>query len=63
MNLQDKKLDHQIREALKSAAKMKRLSVVSAVTGIGETRLREIMKSTSDLSVMDRAMLGIHLAP
>jgi len=60
--MSDKKKDDAIRAALKNAAKIKRLGVVAAVTGISETKLREIMRSEEPLSVMDRSALIIHLA-
>lgn len=63
MNLQDKKIDDKVRAAIRSADAKGQLSVVAAVTGIsgGVDQLRQIMNSTDELSVMDRAMLGIHL--
>jgi hypothetical protein len=56
-------VDATIREALKSADRKGKLSVVAAVTGIagGQAALKKIMKSVEPLSIMDRAMLGMHL--
>lgn len=56
-------VDAVIREALKSANRKGKLSVVAAVTGIagGEASLKKIMKGTGPLSIMDRGMLGMHL--
>jgi len=64
MDLTDSKQDERIRAALRSADIKGRLSVVAAVTGIagGEKELRRIMNSTTELAIMDRAMLAIHLA-
>lgn len=64
MNITDSKTDDLIRAALRDADKKGRLSVVAAVSGIagGEKTLRKIMNSTSELSIMDRGMLGIHLS-
>lgn len=64
MNLNDRKQDERIRSALRRADNKGQLSVVAAVTGIagGEKELRRIMDGTSELSIMDRGMLAIHLA-
>lgn len=67
MNIDDitnPKLDDRIRNALKDADSKGKLGVVAAVTGIagGTTELRKIMNSTGELHVMDRGMLGMHLA-
>ena len=64
MNVTDAKQDERIRAALRNADKKGRLQVVAAVTGIagGVQELRRIMNSTGELSIMDRGMLGIHLA-
>lgn len=63
MNLTDPKQDARIRRALKAADNKGQLQVVAAVTGIsgGVSELRKIMNSTTELSVMDRGMLAIHL--
>lgn len=63
MDIFDKSTDDKIRVALRSAESRERLSVVAAVTGIsgGESKLREIMSGTGELSIMDRSMLYIHL--
>lgn len=63
MNITDPKQDDQIRAALRRADERGQLQVVAAVTGIagGEKALRNIMKSTEPLSIMDRGMLAIHL--
>ena len=64
MNVTDAKQDERIRAALRNADKKGQLQVVAAVTGIagGVQELRRIMNSTGELSIMDRGMLGIHLA-
>jgi len=64
MDLTDSKQDERIRAALRSADSKGRLGVVAAVTGIagGEKELRRIMNSTTELAIMDRGMLAIHLA-
>lgn len=64
MNITDTKIDDAIRKALKDADSKGKLDVVSAVTGIagGTNELRKTMNSTGDLSIMDRGMLGLHLA-
>lgn len=64
MEITDSKVDEKIRAALRDANKKGRLGVVAAVTGIagGEKALRKIMNSTSELSILDRGMLGIHLS-
>jgi len=63
MNLTDSKQDERIRQALRSADSKGRLGVVAAVAGIagGESELRRIMNSTTELALMDRAMLAMHL--
>lgn len=63
MDFLDKSMDDKIRAALRSADTKGKLNVVAAVVGIagGENELRRIMKSTGELSIMDRGMLGIHL--
>jgi len=64
MSVTDAKQDERIRAALRNADKKGQLQVVAAVTGIagGVNELRRIMNSTDALSIMDRGMLGIHLA-
>lgn len=61
---EDAETDTRIRAALRNANNKGELSTVAAVTGIagGEGELRKIMNSTDPLHVMDRGMLGIHLA-
>lgn len=61
--LLSKKTDVMIRKALQDADQKGKLSVVAAVVGIvgGEDRLREIMNSEDDLSIMDRGMIVLHL--
>ena len=63
MNVLDDKQDDRIREALKRADSAGQLAVVAAVTGIpgGVNELRKIMNSRDALSIMDRAMLAVHL--
>jgi hypothetical protein len=63
MDFLDKSMDDKIRAALRSADAKGKLTVVAAVTGIagGEKELRRIMKSTGELPIMDRVMLGMHL--
>jgi hypothetical protein len=64
MDLADKRMDVRIRTALRSADAKGQLAVVAAVTGIagGEKELRKLMSSSDELSIMDRGMLGLHLA-
>lgn len=61
--LLNKETDVKIREALRSADRKGKLSVVAAVIGIagGEKELRKIMNSKDELHIMDRGMIGIHL--
>jgi hypothetical protein len=61
--MKGEQVDAAIREALKSADRKGKLSVVAAVTGIagGQATLKKIMKGSEPLSIMDRAMLGVHL--
>lgn len=63
LDLHDPKTDDMIRSALRDADSKGKLGVVAAVTGLagGEKELRKIMNSTSELSIMDRGMLGLHL--
>jgi hypothetical protein len=63
MNLTDSKQDERIRQALRNADSKGRLSVVAAISGIagGEAELRRIMNGTTELAIMDRAMLAMHL--
>ena len=64
MKLLDESTDEKIRTALRKADKEGKLGVVAAVVGIagGESELRKIMNSTGPLHIMDRGMLGMHLA-
>lgn len=62
MSLLDESTDARIRAALQDADKKGKLSVVAAVVGIGEKELRKIMNSTGPLHIMDRGVLGMHLA-
>lgn len=64
MDVLDPKMDNVIRAALLKADREGKLDVVAAVTGIagGVGELRKIMNSTGYLPIMDRGMLGIHLA-
>lgn len=61
--LLNKETDVKIREALRSADRKGKLSVVAAVIGIagGEKELRKIMNSKDGLHIMDRGMIGMHL--
>lgn len=64
MNLLDESTDDAIRAALRDADRKGKLDVVAAVTGIagGVSELRKIMDSSGPLHIMDRGMLGMHLA-
>ena len=64
MNTLDPKMDTVIRAALLNAERRGELETVAAVTGIagGAEELRKIMNSTGELHIMDRGMLGMHLA-
>lgn len=64
MDALDPKMDTVIRAALLKADREGKLGVVAAVTGIagGVDELRKIMNSTGELCLMDRGMLGMHLA-
>lgn len=64
MDTLDPKMDNVIRAALLKADQKGKLEEVAAVVGIagGEETLREIMNSTGELSILDRGMLGMHLA-
>lgn len=54
-------IDSRIRTALINAENKGKLSVVSAVTGVHIEVLKKILTSKEPLSLMDRAMLGVHL--
>lgn len=54
-------LEQDIRAALKHADDQGKLSVVSAVTGLPEEQLREIIDIESEMNIIDRYMLAIHL--
>ncbi len=64
MSVLDESADSRIRAALLDADKKGKLGIVAAVTGIagGVKELRRLMNTTEPLSVMDRGMLGMHLA-
>ena len=59
----DPQIDDDIRAALRNADAQGGLGVIAAVVGIagGVQELRKIMRSTGELSIMDRGMLGMHL--
>lgn len=59
----DPAIDERIRIALKDADAKDKLGIVAAVSSIagGEERLRQIMESTEELDLMDRASLGMYL--
>jgi hypothetical protein len=54
----------EIRVALKKADALGQLGVIAAVVGIagGEKELRKLMNSEGEMHIMDRGMIGVHLA-
>ena len=62
MDVLDPKMDNVIRAALLKADREGKLGRIAAVTGIagGVEELRKIMRSTGELPIIDRGMIGMH---
>jgi hypothetical protein len=64
MDILDPQMDNVIRAALLKADREGKIGRIAAVTGIsgGVEELRKIMRSTGELHLMDRGMIGMHFA-
>ena len=64
MDILDPKMDTVIRASLLKADREGMLGRIAQVTGIagGVDELRKIMRSTGELNIIDRGMIGMHFS-